>query len=154
MNYYDEIDLWFSSSGDYVIEGGDIKDTSEDTLRSLIQDLMTVSKSSLQDWKLLPGLGANADEAIGKPNTEQTANLLHDRLRAAIVSQGIVAEEDLVIIIIPVSRQELLVIEKVRALPTPYNRLGQGEWLVVEFLYSYQEKGTFVLDPSIRTVYD
>jgi hypothetical protein len=154
MQNYDNIDLWFTGQGDFFVEGGDLKDTSEDGLRSLIQDLTTISSSSLGDWKLVPGQGANVEEAIGKPNQEATAKLVHDRLRIAIVSQGIVAEEDLLITVLPVSRDELLVIERVRALPTPYNRLGQGYVLVVDLLYSHQERGTFVLNTSLRTIYD
>lgn len=153
-NNYDNIDLWFSGSGDYFIEGGDLRDTSEDGLRSLIQELTDVSKSALGDWKLLPGRGANVDEAVGMPNTEATARLVHDRLRVAIVSNGLVAEEDLLITVFPVSREELLIIERVLAQPTPYNKLGRGYVLVVEYLYSYQEKGTFVVDASVRTIYD
>lgn len=154
MQNYDNIDLWWTTAGDFVIEAGDIKDTSEDGLRSLVQDLITVSASSLREWRLLPGLGANIGEAIGKPNQEAVGRLVHDRLRAAIISQNIVEEEDLLITVLPVSRDELLVIYRVLALPSPYNKLGQGYALVVEVVYSHQERGMFVLEASLRSIYD
>ena len=152
-NNYDNIDCWWTSQGDFVLDGGDLKDTSEDGLRSLVQDLTTISKSSVGDWKLLPGLGANVDESLGKPNSQATGQLLHDRLRIAIVSAGVVAEEDLFITVIPVSRDEMLIIERVRANPTPYNRLGQGQVLTIELVYSSQEKNMYIVEASLSNIY-
>lgn len=74
---------------------------------------------------------------------------MHDRLRVAITSQGIVNDEDLTINVIPVTKTEVLIIVRVVAMPTPYNRLGQGELLVVHMAFDYVEKGLFVLSASV-----
>jgi hypothetical protein len=143
--YYDSIDFAWTGNGDLSFEEGDIADTSSDTLLSTVQEIQTVCRSSLQDWEIWPGIGAGLDDFIGEANTEETSNLIHDRLRLAIISQGIVDEEDLLITIVPTHRFEVLIIIRVDAIATPYNSLANGNLLVVQAVYDYMEKGIFFL---------
>jgi hypothetical protein len=100
---------------------------------------------------MFPGIGASLSDFIGEPNTRQTANLLHDRLRMAIVSLGLVNEEDLDIKIVPTHRTEVAIFIRVAALSTPYNSLRNGELLTVTFLYDYMDlnSGVFFLASPI-----
>lgn len=142
---YDSIDLKWTSSGDLVIEDGDLADTSEDTLMSLVQEIQTVVKSSLYDWELYPGIGAGLDDFVGEANVKETSNRIHDRLKACIAALGVVNEKDISIGILPVHRHELLIILRIGALSTAYNRLKNNQLLVIQFIFNYMEKGVFFL---------
>jgi len=152
-NNYDNIELVWTNSGNYSFsDAGDLKDTSSDALLSVVQEIQTVCKSSLQDWKIWPGIGADADESVGEPNIEETSVELHDRLMVGIIAMGIVDEDDLDITIIPVHRTEVLIVIRVNAVPTPYNALGEDQLLIVKFIFNYFEKGVFFLqEPPILT---
>jgi len=152
--YLDSVDLWFTNAGDFSIEAGDLKDTTSEGLRSFIQEITTTAKSSLQDWKLQPGDGAGLDDFIGRPQSPQTSNLIHDRLRVAIVSKNLIGEENLAITVIPIDRETSLIIMRVAAQATPQNRLGQGEVAVIELIYNSTERNVFILSPSSATIYD
>lgn len=140
---YDDIDLYFTRTGDFAIEAGDLRDTSEDGLRSLVQEISMVVKSTMGDWELYPGIGTGVDEFKGRANTKKTSNLIHDKIRMSLICAGICFEEDLFITMVPITRQELLVVLRIMAQPTPLNKLGNGEVLVIEMLYNFEEKGTF-----------
>jgi hypothetical protein len=141
MRLYDNIDLVYSWNGDYNLDQGDLKDTSEDTLLSILQDIHTLSSSNRNDWELYKSLTAGLDEFIGEPNNRDTANKLHDSLRLSIITLGIVAEEDLTIKIIPIHTFRVLIVIKIKALATPYNNLGQGESLTTHFVFDFIEQG-------------
>jgi hypothetical protein len=149
-NYYDAIDLKWTRAGDYVEENGDLADTSEDGLLSLIQELADIAKCELGDWELYSGRGFGPEDFVGRTNNAHLAKLMHDRLRVSYVSQGVVNDEDLSIRVIPVLKTEVLILVRIDALPTPYNSLGQGESLVVQMLFNYAEKGIFVLSAGLN----
>lgn len=140
-NYYDSIDFKWTGSGDFALEQGDLADTQEDTLLSLKQEIQTICKSSLGEWEIWPGIGAGLSDFVGEPNVRSTAELIHDRVRIAIISQGIVNEEDLVVNVIPTHRFEVLIIIRVKAIATPYNNLSSGNVLVVSAIYDYLDQG-------------
>lgn len=149
---YDHIDLRWVGCGDYVIsDEGDLQDTLSDGLLSLIQEIQDICKCELGDWEMWPAKGVTPEDFVGEPNNEETAISLHDRIRIAIVTQGLVSEQDLSIKIIPVHRYEVLVVIRVRALATPYNQLGKDQLLTVNFIFNYDEKGVFFLQepPSL-----
>lgn len=139
---YDQIDVAWSWNGDISTgRDGDIADTSEDYLISLSQDLHSVAASEIGDWELYLGIGAGLDEFIGEPNTKETANLIHDRLKVSLVSLGLVAEGDLSIRVVPVHIHKLLIVVKVNAVPTPWNSLVAGETLTVQLVFDFLEQG-------------
>ena len=143
---YDNIDLWFSWNGDISLDKGDIKDTSSDYLRSLIQDIHSVSASCLNDWEVYPNLAATLDDFIGEPNSKATCNAIHDRLRTAIVSLGVVSENDLNIRVIPVHIHRVLIIIRVDCIPTPWNGLDTTEALVTSLVFDFLEQGITFLE--------
>lgn len=153
-NIYDDIDAKFNWNGDYDLgPDGDIADTSSDGLLSLRQDLHTICASSLRDWELYPGLGATLDDFVGEPNNRTTAEAIHDRLKISIVSAGIVQDGDLDIKIVPVHRSKVLIIIKINAAATPFNKLEVGQRLATALVFDYMEQGMYFLDknPMIAT---
>jgi hypothetical protein len=139
---YDNTDLTFSWNGDLALgQDGDLGDTSWDYLESLRQDIHMVTASSLQDWEVYPGLGATLADFVGEPNIKATANAIHDRLKMAITTLGVVAEEDLLIKVIPVHINKVLILIKVNAIPTPWNALANGEVLSTQLIFDFMEHG-------------
>ena len=139
---YDNIDLEFSWNGDLGFgEDGDLADTSWDYLESLKQDIHMVTASSLQDWEVYPGLGATLGDFVGEPNIRSTANAIHDRIKMAIISLGVIAEEDLLIKVIPVHIHKVLILIKVDAIPTPWNSLANGETISIKLVFDFMEQG-------------
>ncbi len=139
---YDNVDLFWSWNGDFDwSEDGDLSDTSHDYLVSLQQDLHTIAASALQDWEIYPGLGAGLADYIGEPNTRAIADTIHDRLKMAIVSFGIVAEEDIQIKVVPVHIHKVFIVIKIDAIPTPWNSLTEGQTLTTQLLFDFMEQG-------------
>lgn len=143
---YDSNDLKFSWNGDFSISEGDLTDTSDDGITSLIQDIQSVCNSSLKDWEAYPRWGATLDDFIGEANTKYTAGLIHDRLRTSIVSAGIVAETDLKIKVIPVHIHRVLIVIKVNAIPTNFNTLEYDQLVTVQLVFDFVEQGVVFLD--------
>jgi len=93
---YDDIDLKWSWNGDFDLDNShDLKDTSDDGLESLRQDIHTIAASALGDWEVYPNLGAGLDDFVGEPNLRRIGDAIHDRFRIALTSTGLVLEEDL-----------------------------------------------------------
>jgi len=147
-NIYDNIDLEWSWNGDFSLDRGELKDTSDDVLQSLRQDIHTISASALGDWAIHEGLGATLDDFIGEPNNVRTSNSLHDRLRISLISAGVVLEEDLSIRIIPVHINRVLIIIGVNAAATVNNDLNESEPIVVQAVYDSAEQQVFFLDKT------
>jgi len=145
---YDNVDLEFSWNGDFGLADGDLADTEWDYLESLKQDIHMVCASALQDWEVYPSLGASIGDFVGEPNIKATADALHDRLKISIVSLGVVAEEDLLIKVVPVHIHKVLVIIKVNAIPTPWNSLANGEALVVKLVFDFMEQGIMFMEST------
>lgn len=151
--YYDAIDASFCWLGDFLLDGGDVKDTSDDTISSLLDQLHDICASSLGDWIVYPQRGATLGDFIGEPNNRDTAAAIHDRLRIAITSAGLVAEEDLVIRVIPVGIYKVLIILKVDVIATPTNSLSDGEPVVTSLIFDYLEQGTYFLDKTPELIH-
>jgi hypothetical protein len=143
---YDAIDLSFPWSGDYIIDNGDLKDTSDDGLQSLIDQLHDIVASAIRDWLLYPNRAANiVDDFVGEPNTRATGDSLHDRLRLTIVSAGLVRESDLQVRVIPTHIHEVLIVFRIAAVPTAYNQLAENQFLQVAFVFNSLEQTVFSL---------
>lgn len=139
---YDALDLAFSWNGDLDIGlDGDLKDTSDDYLKSILQDIHDVAASSLGDWELYPARTAGLDDFIGEPNNRSTADAIHDQLRMAIIGLNIVTEEDLSIRVIPVHIHKLLIVIRIAAISTPFNSLGiEQQSLVTYCVFDFIEQ--------------
>lgn len=146
---YDAIDLRFGWNGDYSVSpDGDLEDTSTNTLQSLIDQIHDICASALKDWEIYPARGAGLDDFHGEPNTRSTGTRIHDRLRIAIVSAGLVAENDLSIRVAPIHINKVLILISIDAVPTEANGLVAGEELVISLVFDSVEQETFFLDKT------
>ena len=151
MGNYDSNDCRFSWSGDFAKgKDGDLGDTSEDGLLSLIQEIHSVVKSELLDWQMEPTLGAGLSEFIGEPNTEETGRKITNRLRTKLVEAKIVDAGDLHIRVVPVNIGQVMIMINVMAVATSNNRLDVGQSINISFLFDTSENGLFFFPPSIH----
>lgn len=84
---HEAIDLYFTATGDLDLSpDGDLRDTRDDSYRSLRQEVATIAQANYNDWALHPDLGANLAELMGYPNNETTAGLVQAQLEQALSS--------------------------------------------------------------------
>jgi hypothetical protein len=145
MNY-DAIDARFFWNGDYSLKDGDLADTSEDYLLSLLQEVHSVVASSLRDWENYPQYGATLDDFLGEPNIPSTASAISDRLKISLISAGIVEEQDLAIKVVPVHMNRVLIVIGIDAVSTTFNSLAQGEKLVTSLVFDTVEQQVVFLN--------
>lgn len=140
---YDSIDLDWTIDGDFMKDSfGDLKDTSEDLLLSFKNEVFTIIKSDLKEWREEPAVGAGLDEFVGEPNTQQIAARLEDRVKSALLL--IASASDLSVRVIPVGVYKVLITVGVDVLATAENGLRAGDTVTVALLFDYMERGTFV----------
>ena len=88
---YDSLDLWFTDEADLDISGdGDIRDTSSDPLRSIVQEVRTRLKSELNYWLTDPQIGANLSQFLGEPNTKELAIDIEEQIKLSLTSDGLI----------------------------------------------------------------
>lgn len=144
MGLYDAIDLDWFWDGDYGIgDDNDLKDTSDDYIRSLENDIMTVMKGEIADWQLHPTLAASLSDYQGEPNTRANGEKIRARTRSALIEANVVQAQDLTVRVVPVGYHEILIMISVTAVSTPNNRLELGTPVVINLLYDSIEKGIF-----------
>lgn len=147
MAIYDTIDLKWAWNGDFELgHDKDLADTSSDGLTSLIQELHTIGASDQGDWEIYERLGSGLADFVGEPNTRQTGEAIHDRIRLAITSFGLVAEEDLDIRVLPINRYKILIVIKVNATPTVNNNLEDSGGLITALVFDFLEQGVTFLE--------
>lgn len=134
---YDSVDCFWSSRGDYCIDAGDIKDTENDPLRSLYQELRTRQGSDQGDWSLNPNLGSSISDFIGYPSNKQTAESIKTRLIACLTRDGYINSNDIEIKYIPISNNTIMFRTKIYVQPTLKN--GNSEYLILQGLYNSEE---------------
>ncbi len=140
---YDSVDLDWTWDGDLVTgDDGDLKDTSDDLLLSLVNEIHTVVKSSTQDWRDNPEVGADIDDFVGEPNDRITAKELQKRVFSSLLT--IVRAEDLSVRVTPVHIHRVLIIVNVQAQATVNNKLTAFEPVVVHFIFDYAENGLYI----------
>jgi hypothetical protein len=140
---YDSIDLDWTWSGDFTLDDdGDLKDTSEDLLLSLVNEITTIVKSSVGDWAEEINIGADLDDYVGEPNTSATAKSILARLESALAI--IVSPNDINVRVTPVHIHKVLIMITVQVKSTPENKVSPGDVISLSFIYDYFEKGIFV----------
>ena len=149
MALYDSIDLDWTWDGDFIEgEDGDIKDTAEDYITSLHNEIRTVIRSEYSDWQAHPVLGCNLSDFRGEANTRKTAEAIKARIISRLVAAGAVRQEDVFVRVIPVHAHQVLIIIRINTTPTVNNSLEPGEPTVVAFTYDSLEDSVFFLPPS------
>lgn len=140
---YDSIDLDWTIDGDFMKDSsGDLKDTSEDLLLSFKNEVFTIIKSDLKEWREDLNVGAGLDDFIGEPNSKEIAARLEDHVKSALLL--IASSSDLNIRVIPVGVYKVLITVNIQVLATVDNGLQAGEGVSVTLLFDYMERGTFV----------
>lgn len=146
MANYDSIDLDWSWDGDFGIDvTGDVLDTSSNFLRSIVNEVQTVIKSESLDWEKDVTLGSDLSDFQGEPNTADTGQAIQDRIKAALVNQGIVQSGDLTVKVVPVHNNQVMIMIRINAEPSTRNGLGLGEQVKVDLVYDTLESGVFFL---------
>lgn len=141
MGNYFSNDLYWNSRGDLAVGiNGDIQDTIDSPLRSLVQEVRTRVQSEINDWPIYPKLGAGINDFIGEPNNEQTATELQSRLIYALTHDNLVLREDLVIDLVPMTVRALKIIVRINVAQTPGVNENK-QWLIFGFLYDTSEQG-------------
>lgn len=152
MNY-DSIDLDWEWDGDYLVDGtGDIQDTSDDLIRAFENEMRTIIKSEIGDWKAQLDLGSSLHEFVGQPNTKELGGRIEQQVVAALTRFDTVAKSDLSVRAVPVHRHILMLVISVNALATRNNRLGYGDRVQISVTYDTQEDGIFFLAPNDKNM--
>lgn len=140
---YDSVDLDFTYDGDLILGfDGDLQDTSRDLLLSIQNEIQSIAKSALTDWREDPNIGADLDDFVGEPNNRATAEDMQARMESAL--SIVVNVSDLSVRITPVHIHRVLVMVSLQVLATPGNRLTAGASISFSFLFDYMETGVYV----------
>lgn len=135
---YDSVDLDFTFDGDFLIDStGDIKDTSEDVLLSLRNEIFTIVKSEAGDWKEDLEIGANLRDFIGEANSRENAERIKERIKVALAP--IVNTKDLTIRVVPTGIYKVLILLNINVVATQANKLKIGDLIQIAFLYDSTE---------------
>ena len=98
------IDLWFTHDGDYQVDSnGDLKDTSSEYERSLVQEIRTRTMASTGDWKLTPTLAANVDSFLGNAATDVVLKNVAESIRNVLTIDNLLTPRDFDVSFIRVS---------------------------------------------------
>jgi hypothetical protein len=139
---YDSNDFAWTLRGDYVIShDGDLMDTYEDPLRSVVEEIRDCVKSDKGDWKLYPEVGASISDYVGEPNTKLSAEAIKMRILTAITRNGLVNSNDVKILYAPIDIDKIMFRLSLTVAPTARNRASQ--YLTLNVIYSYSENNVY-----------
>jgi hypothetical protein len=147
MNY-DNVDADFTWDGDYTIgQDGDLGDTADDYIRSLINEIRDLVKSDFGDWSKDPSFAGDLTDFNGEPNTRETGKRIEDRIKSRITAVQLVNAQDLFVKVTPVHVNQVLITIRVQAVATSKNSLKVGEPVVLALVYDSTEHSIFFLPP-------
>jgi hypothetical protein len=141
---YSSIDLEWNWTGDFAIgKDGDLKDTSDDTIQALVQEIQSIIRSNFKDWKAHPSLAANLAQFRGEANTRETGKRVEQQIFSVLVNNNVVRPEDLTVKVVPIHIHQIAVFLKISALATPQNSLELGQPVVTALIYDSVEDSVF-----------
>ena len=148
MANYDTVDADFTWDGDYTVgQDGDLGDTADDYIRSLVNEIRDLVKSDFGDWQKDPSYAGDLTDFNGEPNTRETGKRIEDRVKSRITAAQIVTAQDLFVKVTPVHVNQVLITIRVQAVATSRNSLKVGEPIVVALVYDSTEHSIFFLPP-------
>jgi len=148
---YDAIDCEWTYDGDFAVgKDGDLKDTSYDLIQSKIQEIQSLVKSEVNDWKANPAFAATLSDFRGEPNTREIAKLIEQRVSSALISNNVVRPEDLGVRVVPTGIHEINILIRVSAMASNRNSLELGEPIVVSVVYNSVEDGIWFVKQDQR----
>ena len=149
MARLDEVDLYWSYDGDFGVgKDGDLLDTSDDLIQAKVQEIQSIVKSEIGDWKYHPNFAATLSDFVGKPNSRTTGTDIRDRIISVLVSNNVLSAGDFDVRVVPVDIHSVLVMIKVFAMATERNSLEQGQPIVVSLVYDTNEGSALYLPES------
>lgn len=135
---YDKTDMYWTFDGDFLVgPDGDLFDTEDDPLRSLVQEIRTRVMGDQEDWELYPDVGADLSDLIGEPNNKVTAETGKAKIIAALTRDGLVASSDISVKYMPVSPYAILYKLVVKVVPTTGNYYS--EYVEIKVLFDYTD---------------
>ena len=136
------IDMKWSSDGDFLVENGDIADTSNKVGLGFVQEAEDRVKSSLEDWKLYPGRGADIDIFHGEINNEDTWENLERAITFALTSDLFLDNQDFSVTIAPIAESEIGIRIDFN---TSLTDTVPDSTIVVKIVYDLAGKGPFII---------
>lgn len=141
---YDNTDLLWTTRGDIVLgHDGDIMDTFYDPLRSVVQECRTRLKGDLGDWLFHQDICAAISDYVGEPNNKVTAESIKTRIRVALSKYGLIMNEDMKIVYVPIDIDKIMFRISLSVASTARN-VGSNE-ILIQFLYSYAENNVYIV---------
>ena len=102
-------DLKWSWSGDIEVSDiGDLAVTASSTTDSFVQEVQTRLRSDLEDWEMVPTLGASLSDLIGEPNDQKIAEEGKTRIVSSLVRDAFCDINRISVRYVPVSRHHIL----------------------------------------------
>jgi len=148
MGLYDSNDIFWTWDGDFATgPDGDLKDTSDDPLLSLRQEIMTVVKSEIGDWELDPSMGATLSDFLGEPNNRENGEAIENRIRTKLVETNLVQREDLSVRVTPTAPHQVMIMINVIVTASTANQLNTSNSVSVNLLYDTMENNLFFFPP-------
>jgi hypothetical protein len=149
---YSSTDAFWTTDGDYSIgNDGDIEDTSDDALASLVQEIQTIVKSEIQDWQLDPSLGATLSDFVGEGNTRENGQKIETRIQSKVLEAGILQSQDFVVRVVPISIYQIMILVNVSVTMVQNSQLVQGNKVSVGLIWDSQENGIMTLAPKLNS---
>ena len=150
MAVYDSIDCLWSWDGDYGKDQlGDLADTSEDFLNSIVQEVQTFVKSETLDWEKDITVATDLSDFQGVANTRENGKAIEERVKSRLVNHNLVQPGDISVRVVPVHNNQVMIMVRISAQPTSKNGLSPGEPIKVDFIYDTVENGIFFLADNI-----
>jgi len=136
------IDMKWSFDGDFLLENGDIADTSSQAGLGFIQEVKDRVTSSFGDWRLLPGRGSDIDEFHGQINNQNTWENIERAITFSLTSDLFLDKQDFAISIAPITESEI-------AIRIDFNVSLTGappdSTIVLKIIYDLTGKGPFII---------
>jgi hypothetical protein len=140
VSLYDAIDISWSFDGDFAVgRDGDLGDTSNDLIQAKIQEIQSLVKSEIGDWKANPSFAATLSDFRGEPNTREVGGQIERRVSTSLISNNVVRPEDLNVRVVPVGIHEIVILIRVSAMATNRNSLQLGQPVVLLVVYNSVE---------------
>jgi len=148
MGQYDSIDLDWTWDGDYMVgNDGDIKDTSDDLLKSIETEVATIVKSDALDWEKDPFIGASLSDFVGEANKRETGKRIEERVLLALGAADILQTGDLEVKVVPISAHQVMIMITIYTYWSSGNRLSAGEPISVNLVFDTMERDLFFFPP-------
>lgn len=105
MARYNEMDLAITPDGDLILKDGDFDVVVN--AECCAQGAFCRLKSADPEW-YQEAIAANLEDILGKPNTQETGREGEELIKKALLTDHLIAHEDMYVQAIPVDRQTVV----------------------------------------------